>query len=220
MSRLGDARSVEAARDLVWGCVPSCSGTDGEAWFDTRTAQVRACIQICSGCPVRTSCLAGALARAEHFGVWGGVRFKPAWAEAWVVERSTGYSIRGREADGAGLRWQLDTGRAEAEQLARRIVYRGRRRALVARWVRRVGRPMPGGWWIGPWTADDADRRVELMRPVVPAMLRDRAAAGWPWEMRLLAEFPISAIPKKHGPLHAEVAADVEGYGSSVRRAA
>lgn len=189
--------SVAAARAEVLGCVPSCSGTDGDSWFARNIPEVRRCIRICAACPVRTSCLAGALARGEEFGVWGGIRFKPAWAEAWVVPRQTGHAVNGRAVDGGFVRLPLlNSGRVQAEEWARKLVYRGRRRAFVARWVRRVGRPVPGGWWIGPWTEPDPDLRVELMRPLVPSLLRDRPVASWPWELRMLAEFPASAIPQ------------------------
>jgi hypothetical protein len=56
-----------------WPC--RAPGADPDWWFpgrgDWRTARQAAAL--CASCPVRTACLAGALARNERHGVWGGV---------------------------------------------------------------------------------------------------------------------------------------------------
>ena len=62
------ARTVEA---------PACAGTDTETWFSLEADQIAICLRICAGCPVREACLAGALARDEQWGIWGGRVFTP-----------------------------------------------------------------------------------------------------------------------------------------------
>lgn len=46
---------------------------------------VAAARQLCARCPVQLRCLAGALARGEQLGVWGGWVFKPSIVEARVL---------------------------------------------------------------------------------------------------------------------------------------
>lgn len=49
-----------------------CRGPEQELWFaDDPTALERA-KALCHGCPVMSTCLAGALERGEPWGVWGG----------------------------------------------------------------------------------------------------------------------------------------------------
>lgn len=49
-----------------------CSQADPELWFAERPADLNVAKALCSGCPLKASCLAGALERAEPWGVWGG----------------------------------------------------------------------------------------------------------------------------------------------------
>lgn len=49
-----------------------CTGTDPELFFAESNAVLQLAKQVCAPCPVRTRCLAGALARREPWGVWGG----------------------------------------------------------------------------------------------------------------------------------------------------
>lgn len=50
-----------------WPC-----GEDPDLWFSEQPAEVETAKRICRSCPVRRRCLAGALARREPWGVWGG----------------------------------------------------------------------------------------------------------------------------------------------------
>jgi WhiB family transcriptional regulator, redox-sensing transcriptional regulator len=52
-----------------------CREEDPELWFAESPAQLELAKTYCADCPVRTSCLAGALDRAEPWGVWGGEIF-------------------------------------------------------------------------------------------------------------------------------------------------
>ena len=59
---------------LVAGFIP-CRSNDPELWFAERTAQVEQAKALCRECPLIEGCLAGALERAEPWGVWGGEVF-------------------------------------------------------------------------------------------------------------------------------------------------
>ena len=60
---------IEHRADL--GTIP-CRNRDAELWFAEAPADVELAKSLCSDCPVRTACLAGALERGEPWGVWGG----------------------------------------------------------------------------------------------------------------------------------------------------
>ncbi len=49
--------------------------TDPELFFAESPADVELAKSLCVDCPVRKSCLAGALERGEPWGVWGGELF-------------------------------------------------------------------------------------------------------------------------------------------------
>jgi WhiB family redox-sensing transcriptional regulator len=49
--------------------------TDPELWFAESPADVELAKSLCHECPVRSQCLAGAHARREPWGVWGGELF-------------------------------------------------------------------------------------------------------------------------------------------------
>jgi WhiB family redox-sensing transcriptional regulator len=53
-----------------------CHTADPEAFFSDDELQVQEAKSLCSGCPVRAQCLAGALSRLEPAGVWGGELFE------------------------------------------------------------------------------------------------------------------------------------------------
>jgi WhiB family transcriptional regulator, redox-sensing transcriptional regulator len=52
-----------------------CRSHDAELWFAESPADVESAKALCRDCPVRAECLAGALARREPWGVWGGELF-------------------------------------------------------------------------------------------------------------------------------------------------
>jgi len=49
---------------------------DSELWFAERPADLELAKSLCGECPVKDACLAGALAREEPWGVWGGEIFE------------------------------------------------------------------------------------------------------------------------------------------------
>jgi WhiB family transcriptional regulator, redox-sensing transcriptional regulator len=53
-----------------------CRVEDPELWFAETPAQLELAKSFCTDCPVREACLAGALQRAEPWGVWGGEIFE------------------------------------------------------------------------------------------------------------------------------------------------
>ncbi|MFH9826662.1 WhiB family transcriptional regulator [Streptomyces bobili] len=55
-----------------WGARAVCRGADPEELFAEGAAQNRAKV-LCTGCPVRTECLAHALDHRIEHGVWGGM---------------------------------------------------------------------------------------------------------------------------------------------------
>ncbi len=49
-----------------------CWTTAPDLWFAERPEDVELAKALCTTCPIRTACLAGALERREPWGVWGG----------------------------------------------------------------------------------------------------------------------------------------------------
>ena len=49
-----------------------CQVEDGDLWFADTPAELEAAKAQCGPCPLRLTCLAGALERREPWGVWGG----------------------------------------------------------------------------------------------------------------------------------------------------
>jgi len=79
VSALSPARSARGMRSVPsdlravdWTTRAACRATDPDALFVQGAAQNRAKM-VCSGCPVRTECLADALDNRIEFGVWGGM---------------------------------------------------------------------------------------------------------------------------------------------------
>ncbi|MGH3977463.1 MAG: WhiB family transcriptional regulator [Pseudonocardiaceae bacterium] len=67
------AMLLDAALDN--GLEQPCRTHDPDLWFAEAPADLERAKQLCRGCPVRAECLAGALARRESYGVWGGEIF-------------------------------------------------------------------------------------------------------------------------------------------------
>ena len=67
----GFLRPREGAKVYDHRALP-CHGADPDLWFAESPADVEAAKAICTPCPLREACLAGALERAEPWGVWGG----------------------------------------------------------------------------------------------------------------------------------------------------
>ncbi len=80
---------VDAAFDAVMQGMLPCRTNDPELWFAEHTAQVEQAKALCRTCPLMAGCLAGAIDRAEPWGVWGGEVF----VDGVVVARKRG---RGR----------------------------------------------------------------------------------------------------------------------------
>jgi WhiB family transcriptional regulator, redox-sensing transcriptional regulator len=54
----------------------ACQVNDPDLWFAESPADLERAKALCANCPVRAQCLAGALARHEPWGVWGGEIFE------------------------------------------------------------------------------------------------------------------------------------------------
>nr|WP_211661557.1 WhiB family transcriptional regulator [Modestobacter muralis] len=52
-----------------------CRVQDPDLWFAESPDQLEQAKRLCVECPVQAACLAGALDRAEPWGVWGGEIF-------------------------------------------------------------------------------------------------------------------------------------------------
>ena len=64
-----DTRGVELGAEVL------CRRFDPDLWFSDAPAQLELAKSLCGDCPVRVECLAGAVERAEPWGVWGGEIF-------------------------------------------------------------------------------------------------------------------------------------------------
>ena len=53
-----------------------CRQYDPDLWFADTPADLEVAKALCGGCPLRVECLAGAVERAEPWGVWGGEIFE------------------------------------------------------------------------------------------------------------------------------------------------
>lgn len=52
-----------------------CQLQNPELWFAESPADVEQAKALCTDCPLRAECLAGAIERSEPWGVWGGELF-------------------------------------------------------------------------------------------------------------------------------------------------
>ena len=53
-----------------------CRSDDADLWFAESPAELERAKALCTRCPIRAACLAGALEREEPWGVWGGEIFQ------------------------------------------------------------------------------------------------------------------------------------------------
>ncbi|MCP2259641.1 WhiB family transcriptional regulator, redox-sensing transcriptional regulator [Streptoalloteichus tenebrarius] len=53
-----------------------CRVNNPDLWFAEAPTELERAKQLCADCPVKAQCLAGALARREPWGVWGGEIFE------------------------------------------------------------------------------------------------------------------------------------------------
>ncbi|MER7983856.1 WhiB family transcriptional regulator [Streptomyces sp. NPDC095817] len=95
-----------------WVVRASCRISDPESLFAEGTAQNKA-KTICSGCPVRTECLACALDNRIEYGVWGGMTDRerrallrkrpdvPSWRQLLDSARTAHSQHHGLQSDGA-----------------------------------------------------------------------------------------------------------------------
>ena len=62
----------------IWASLPDlpCRVEDPDLWFAEKPADLERAKSFCRECPVRLTCLAGAIARREPWGVWGGEIFE------------------------------------------------------------------------------------------------------------------------------------------------
>ena len=73
LDRIAGASDV-FGNDTIAEALP-CRVNDPELFFAESPADVEYAKTLCGACPVRPACLAGALERAEPWGVWGGEWF-------------------------------------------------------------------------------------------------------------------------------------------------
>jgi WhiB family redox-sensing transcriptional regulator len=64
--------SLTTVVDAVIEQALPCHRVDPDLFFAEAPADVERAKALCIDCPVRTTCLAGAVARREPWGVWGG----------------------------------------------------------------------------------------------------------------------------------------------------
>ncbi len=69
LDRFGDGPDEAEAEQIP------CRVNEAEIWFAETPEDVEFAKALCGTCPVRRECLAGALERAEPWGVWGGELF-------------------------------------------------------------------------------------------------------------------------------------------------
>ena len=53
-----------------------CRSGDADLWFAEAPAELERAKALCTACPIKAECLAGALRRGEPWGVWGGEIFE------------------------------------------------------------------------------------------------------------------------------------------------
>jgi WhiB family redox-sensing transcriptional regulator len=71
----GDTRAALALRPGRPAEPLACQRADPQLWFSDSPSHLELAKAYCRHCPLREACLAGALDRAEPWGVWGGEIF-------------------------------------------------------------------------------------------------------------------------------------------------
>jgi hypothetical protein len=71
-----EVATLDFAEAQTRGWELPCRVYDSDLWFAERPADLELAKSYCLDCPVRAACLAGALARREPWGVWGGEIFE------------------------------------------------------------------------------------------------------------------------------------------------
>lgn len=71
----GSTATTNAQFDRMVADFIPCQSHDAELWFAERQADVERAKALCRECPLIDGCLAGAVERAEPWGVWGGQVF-------------------------------------------------------------------------------------------------------------------------------------------------
>ena len=66
---------LEPAKDPLFYDELPCHAVDPELFFAEQPDVLERAKALCVGCPARVACLAGAIERAEPWGVWGGEIF-------------------------------------------------------------------------------------------------------------------------------------------------
>jgi len=79
---------------MSWEDDARCLQYDPEVFFATRARAERRAKSICHRCPVKSECLAHALASRVEFGVWGGMNWKERRAMLKQSPRSTDWERR------------------------------------------------------------------------------------------------------------------------------
>jgi WhiB family redox-sensing transcriptional regulator len=77
-------------------------GANAQLWFSEQVAELEQAKAACQGCPLRQPCLAGALERAEPWGVWGGEIFENGAVIAQKRPRGRPVTTGGRRPVAAG----------------------------------------------------------------------------------------------------------------------
>ena len=104
-------RDGSTAEDSTSGwCALPCR-RDPDLWFAETPAELDRAKALCGDCPIKAECLAGARARGEPWGVWGGEIFERGAVVA--RKRPRGRPRKHPVADGVG-----ESARGSAERVA------------------------------------------------------------------------------------------------------
>ncbi len=72
---IGSTATTDTQFDRLVADMVPCRTNDSELWFAERQSDVERAKALCRECPLIEGCLAGAVERAEPWGVWGGQVF-------------------------------------------------------------------------------------------------------------------------------------------------